>query len=132
MAIKITFFCGPMTEMISRVVNMELLLLHRTVLTQILAFPSLNLYIFLPEVKVYMSPYLLGKLRAVHNLSSYFTLQIGKLFLSCTEYKSRNQTQSNHSFMPRLLYEVQQYLVPPRSHLVASYPPRSPELSCGS
>lgn len=44
MAIKMSYFCGYMTEMISCVINMVLLLLHRTVLTQSLAFPLIYLF----------------------------------------------------------------------------------------
>lgn len=45
MAIKISYFCGYMTEMISRVINMAVvLLLHETALTQNLAFAFIYLF----------------------------------------------------------------------------------------
>lgn len=54
MAIKISYFCGYMTEMISWVVNM-VLLLHETVLTQNLAFPFIYLFFTWSE-SLYGSP----------------------------------------------------------------------------
>lgn len=53
MAIKISYFCGYMTEMISRVINMELQ--HVTVLTQNLAFPFICLFFCTWSEALYVS-----------------------------------------------------------------------------
>ena len=87
MAIKISYFCGYMTEMISWAINMRLPLLRGAVLTQNLAFPFI--YLFFASSESLYGSLRAGEAKSLLKPSQlYLGLQIMKTFPVHKEHKS--------------------------------------------